>query len=730
MKKKSTMKNILPKQILHGGGSGTATVTYSWIEEKELETIQYKLIFKVSMGASSAGNTHSAKITTTSTKTNFKTIEYKSSAAMLQSSIATWYKALRRIALVGLLSILVYVGIRIILTSISAEKAKYKKMFMNWIVAVCILFVLHYLMVLILTMSSKVTDIFLKKGEPNILVELPADTSVDGKALPGAKGDGEAATEDNLPVWSCSFVGYLRLLAGAYGEADSPTLSCFAYAIMYIIMVIYTCVFTFMYLRRVLYMAFLTMVAPLIALTYPLDKLKDNKAQALELWLREYIFNALVQPIHLILYVTIVSSIMDFVKDHPVYAIVGIGFLLPAEKFIRKLFGFSKANTFGQLTDAAMGATVMSGINKMSSLNKQVPSHSDNADSKIRTADESSDMDVPDVNIEDSNTANNTNTNTTQISRQSVENEYRNLRAQGLNTEEINQRIHTQFGNNDMINSIISGINSPGGASGTAGANSNASAGANALRVPRITPAMNANNRRSFGSKVSAGILNVGFEAKKRAIKSHPIKTIGKYTGMAFGGATLGLLGLAAGISTGDFGNAIKYASTGLGIGGSVGSTWGTNITEFTTEQVENFKKGFYGTEEYNNIKFDKNFLASEELRDIINNNDVHPEMRGGLVSEVKRNRAIADEVHQYHLAGITDADQITSCMKAGLTPEEGKYTIELAKTMQKGKINTPKKRFDYKQKYLDAFQSQNNTAEKSQKIEDMWNTATNIRFK
>ena len=52
----------------------------------------------------------------------------KSSAEELQKNISKWYKALRLFALVGLLSVLVYVGIRIIISSTGQEKAKYKKM--------------------------------------------------------------------------------------------------------------------------------------------------------------------------------------------------------------------------------------------------------------------------------------------------------------------------------------------------------------------------------------------------------------------------------------------------------------------------------------------------------------------------------------------------------------------------------------------------------------------------
>ena len=53
---------------------------------------------------------------------------------------------LSNISLVFLLCILVYIGIRIMFTSTAADTAKYKKMLIDWVVALCLLFVLHYIM--------------------------------------------------------------------------------------------------------------------------------------------------------------------------------------------------------------------------------------------------------------------------------------------------------------------------------------------------------------------------------------------------------------------------------------------------------------------------------------------------------------------------------------------------------------------------------------------------------
>ena len=112
-------------------------------------------------------------------------------------------------------------------------------------------------------------------------------------------------------------------------------------------------------------MAFLTMIAPLVALTYPIDKAGDGHAQAFNMWFKEYTMNLILQPVHLILYVALVSSAMELVKQNMIYAVVAIGFLIPAEKFIKKMFGFDKAETPGGFGSFAAGAATMTGLKQV-----------------------------------------------------------------------------------------------------------------------------------------------------------------------------------------------------------------------------------------------------------------------------------------------------------------------------------------------------------------------------
>lgn len=172
----------------------------------------------------------------------------ESSASSISKVIAKWYKGFRNLAIVGLLSVLVYLGIRILISTAATDKAKYKESLQDWIVALCLVFIIHFIMSGILMLSDKVTELL--TGTDNSWYKVTA-TSTDGTSL----------------NFNTNLTGLIRLKSQGDGWQDAT-----AYAIMYLVIVCYTAVFTFMYFKRFLYIAFLTMIAPLVALTYPIDK--------------------------------------------------------------------------------------------------------------------------------------------------------------------------------------------------------------------------------------------------------------------------------------------------------------------------------------------------------------------------------------------------------------------------------------------------------------------------
>ena len=111
-------------------------------------------------------------------------------------------------------------------------------------------------------LSDKVTELL--SGSDNLFFTVTAQDK-DGNG-PKREVNGEENKKELKP-FNTNLTGLIRLRSQGE-DPDSTT----AYAIMYLVIVGYTGVFTFMYFKRFLYIAFLTMIAPLVALTYPIDK--------------------------------------------------------------------------------------------------------------------------------------------------------------------------------------------------------------------------------------------------------------------------------------------------------------------------------------------------------------------------------------------------------------------------------------------------------------------------
>ena len=322
----------------------------------------------------------------------------ESTAYQLRDTVANWYLILRDIAVVALLSILVYVGIRIIISTTSSDKAKYKQLLVDWVVAVCLLFIMHYIMSFSNMLVEKIinivdsTQINVKEKDTDVkepeMFEITDSDFVD-KAYetlvekPAENGD--ISSEEDSPYYSFflddsgntagsdstrllwpaeNFVQQARIKLQLLDD-DEETFVSIGWKMIYVILVVDTLIFIVTYLKRLIYMTFLTIIAPLVAMTYPIDKMNDGKAQAFNMWFKEYIFNLLIQPMHLILYTILVTSAMNFASQNLLYVIVALNFMIPAEKLLRKFFGFEKAQTPGLLGGPAGAALMMTGMNKL-----------------------------------------------------------------------------------------------------------------------------------------------------------------------------------------------------------------------------------------------------------------------------------------------------------------------------------------------------------------------------
>ena len=626
----------------------------------------------------------------------------ESSANILQETISKWYVALRNIALVAFLSVLVYIGIRILLTSTGKDKSKYKQMLSDWIIGLCLLFVIHYIMSFALLATEKITNFF---GAGITDVEITSDASSASLAEnPG--GDNKAFKMDDTdkqivelyneggrgPLrWKTDIMGYVRFMAQKNIESSS-TATQMGYVIMYLVLVIYTVMFCFQYLKRLFSITFLTLMAPFVALSYPLDKMANGSAQAFNKWLKEYLFNLLLQPMHLILYTVLAGSAINLVVEHPIYAIVVLGFLLEAEKIVRKMFKFDDASTTGAMAGGAFtGAAVMSGVNALvnRSKNKGLKSgdkkdssrNNGVGDSKVRynrSADNSSDENnFIDKTLQSDMIGDGNNDNDAKNNINSQYDDYLddinnpdNHRAdfgEGIQNPELNDPnymyMHPEeysdgkyVGPENNINDSELNIRQYEPPAGYDESKVNIDMPKRKIKVP---------NKLSRAAKYAGAAAR--YYGPKAGIKA--IKTGAKIGASVIGAGTLATVGLAAGIATDNDMNILKYTAAGLTGGALAGNAIASravekpkgiynNIKDTKNNINDNVAKEMYkndpkGYKQYLNERSDKEFLSDKDVK------QQYIEAFGKNNADSRMKDAI-----KYRQHGVTDNDVIIKAMK------------------------------------------------------------------
>ena len=411
-------------------------------------------------------------------------------------------------------------------------------------------------------------------------------------------------------------------------------------------------------------MAFFTMIAPLIAVTYPLDKIKDGQAQAFNLWFKEYTFNALIQPVHLIIYTMTLSTVMDMlVINHPIYALIALGFIMPAEKFLRKMFGFEKATTLGAMGQMAGGAVLYSGIKKLAGLGSKKQKNNEEQEKLVRTENNSK---VKFANPEESN------------------------------EEETNSKTEDDADKKDESDGILENEETE--------TNENIKNAENIEEKSRTTQEKkNAEQKtkkvRMNNHSVIRGLNRLGVRARKKALKAKPLRAIGRFSGKILGGAALGSIGLVAGIASGDLSKVATYTIGAAGVGAKIGGNVSDSIWDEAKDIKENFKEGYLGENEYNNRQLDQEFYNGYEWQNMLDDNTLYPNLKGR-----ERRMVLRDTVQKYRNSGITDTKKITTGIRAGLDPEDAIYAIKLAENIGKEDWENPTIRADYQERYKEVL--------------------------
>lgn len=268
------------------------------------------------------------------TKAGQPTVEF---VEKLKESVASWYYTMRTIAIVSSLCILLYIAIRMATSTMAADKAEYKRMLMDWLVGFVLIFVLHYIIIFVISANEAIVDV--------IGVSITESQSAEG-------GDKLADYIEKTGDQVLEHVDLSKSLGSV---------------IVYLVLIGITLAFLLMYIKRMIVVAFLIIIAPLITITYAIDRVGDSKSQALDSWLKEFVWTVLIQPFHCVIYIVFASVALNSLEvgtfSGSILAAMCMVFIMQAEDIIKKIFGIQADNIgkmSGSFAMAAGGAMLAS----------------------------------------------------------------------------------------------------------------------------------------------------------------------------------------------------------------------------------------------------------------------------------------------------------------------------------------------------------------------------------
>lgn len=257
-----------------------------------------------------------------------ETLDDSSLVMIIRNLVATIYMAIRQVSIIGLLIVLIYIGIRLATTTVSEQKAEYKKKLVSWGIAFFIVFGMHYFLVFVMKINEILVDILRNIG-----------TNLASSISGGAYFDLAQAMRE---------LTYL------------PDIAKSAVAmVMYMVMIYYLIKFILIYFKRLFITIILIILGPFIGIKYAVDKIRFNKSSSLSTWGKEYIFSVGTQTIHALVYTIFIGITYKIVLTSDVaqmavcmLAFLFFRFMTTAETLLRgmlKLTGNSAKNIIGDV---------------------------------------------------------------------------------------------------------------------------------------------------------------------------------------------------------------------------------------------------------------------------------------------------------------------------------------------------------------------------------------------
>ena len=252
-------------------------------------------------------------------------VQSNASNKIIKENIANVYYICRILALIIGLLVLVYIGIRMAISTVASEQAKYKKMLMSWIESVLIIFLMPYIISAIIALGEVLTGVFFNLRNDILDVQQNASVEVFEEV-----------------VRSSTFEQTI----------NSSGLELAMWSIIYWVLLYQEIKFLWVYTKRFFMCGFLIAIAPLVTITYSMDKAADGKAQAFSNWLKEFLLNVLIQPLHALVYLVIVLTANNIAERSPLISIALLVSIGSVEKMVRVIFNITDTLTIRSLKDS------------------------------------------------------------------------------------------------------------------------------------------------------------------------------------------------------------------------------------------------------------------------------------------------------------------------------------------------------------------------------------------
>ncbi len=226
----------------------------------------------------------------------------------VKKSISQVYYICRFVAMTLGLLVLIYIGIRMAISSVATEQARYKKMLISWVESIIIMFLMLYIISFVIKFGEILTEIFYNLEQSII--------GTDGTVF-----------EDTVRTETLNYTFSLSGLKLTF------------WSIVYWCLLFMEIKFLWTYLKRFLMVGFLITISPLITITYSIDKAGDGRAQAFSNWFREFTMNVLIQPLHAIIYLVFVLTANNIAQSSPLVAVAFFLAMGTVEKMVKTVFG-------------------------------------------------------------------------------------------------------------------------------------------------------------------------------------------------------------------------------------------------------------------------------------------------------------------------------------------------------------------------------------------------------